>query len=76
MEKRVFRPLGMNNTSYIWKDEFEGNFAVPHDDLGFPVGKYRPGEGNAAHSLQTTATDAAKPLFISPTPTWACGSAR
>jgi len=63
MEKRVFRPLGMNNTSYIWKDEFEGNFAVPHDDLGFPVGKYRPGEGNAAHSLQTTATDYAKFLL-------------
>ncbi|MCB0612971.1 MAG: serine hydrolase, partial [Phaeodactylibacter sp.] len=39
------------------------NFAVPHDDLGFPVSKYRPEEGNAAHSLQTTAADYAKFLL-------------
>ncbi len=63
MEKRVFGPLGMDNTSYVWKEEFEGRYAAPHDDLGFPVGKYRPGEVNAAHSLQTTARDYAKFLL-------------
>lgn len=63
MEERVFGPLGMDNTSYVWKEEFEGRFAAPHDDLGFPVSKYRPGEGNAAHSLQTTAADYAKFLL-------------
>ena len=63
MEERVFDPLGMAHTSYVWKEAFEENFAVPHDDLGFPVSKYRPEEGNAAHSLQTTAADYAKFLL-------------
>lgn len=63
MEEKVFGPLEMKNTSYVWKEEFEALYAAPHDDLGFPVGKYRPEEGNAAHSLQTTATDYAKFLL-------------
>lgn len=63
MAERVFGPLGMKNTSYVWKEEFEARYAAPHDDLGFPLNKYRPEEGNAAHSLQTTAADYAKFLL-------------
>ncbi len=58
--ERVFTPLEMTHTSYVWKKEFEKNFAIPHDDFGITQKKYKPEEPNAAHSLQTTAEDYAK----------------
>ena len=60
VRERIFDPLEMENTSYVWKDRFEANYAVPHDDDLIPASKYKPDEGNVAHSLQTTAVDYAK----------------
>lgn len=63
MQQRVFKPLGMESSSYVWQSSFEGNFAVPHTGLGTTDRKYKPQEANAAHSLQTTAPDYAKFLI-------------
>lgn len=57
MQQTVFKPLGMTHTSYIWQSAYEEDFAVPHTSTGRTSSKYRPEEGNSAHSLQTTATD-------------------
>lgn len=58
--EKIFRPLGMNHTSYIWKKDFDKDFAYPHNELEKSMDKYYPGEPNVAHSLQTTALDYAK----------------
>jgi len=58
---RVFKPLGMNRTSYIWQERFEDNFAVGHDIIEFPIenfGKFT--RAIAGGSLLTTIADYAK----------------
>ncbi len=35
--ERVFKPLGMNRTSYVWQNRFEDNFADGHDITGYPM---------------------------------------
>jgi hypothetical protein len=57
MEERVFGPLGMTSSGYIWRDGFEENLALPHDENGEVTRKRRPTRGNAAASLHTTAND-------------------
>lgn len=57
MQQTVFGPLGMTRSSYIWKPEFESDYAIPHNQTGRTASKYLPEEGNSAHSLQTTAAD-------------------
>jgi CubicO group peptidase (beta-lactamase class C family) len=60
--ERVFGPLGMTSSSYIWDSRFEANLAMPHDEDGV-VGRKsrpRPGRGNAAATLHTTAPDFAR----------------
>lgn len=61
-QEMVFRPLGMNRSSYIWRDTLESNYALPHDTYGNPQKKYKATSPNAAASLQTTAHDYA--LFL------------
>ena len=60
MQQKVFKPLGMERSSYIWQKEFDSDFAVPHNELSITESKYKPQEANVAHSLQTTAPDYAK----------------
>lgn len=62
MQELIFSPLQMNRSSYIWKTQFDANYAAPHNNLGEPFSKRRPKQGNAAYSLQTTANDFAKAL--------------
>jgi CubicO group peptidase (beta-lactamase class C family) len=56
---RVFAPLEMTRSSYVWDDRFEGNLAMPHNPGGEVgrKGRPRPGRGHAAASLHTTAND-------------------
>lgn len=61
-QEMVFQPLGMERTSYIWRDTLETNYALPHDKYAKPRRKYFPMQPNAAASLQTTAKDYA--LFL------------
>jgi CubicO group peptidase (beta-lactamase class C family) len=56
----VFEPLGMNFSSFIWDARFQENRAYPHDAFGAPALGYKPGEANAAWSLQTCAADYAR----------------
>jgi CubicO group peptidase (beta-lactamase class C family) len=60
--QRVFEPLGMTSSGYIWESRFEERVAMPHDDEGSVGRKYRPraGRGNATASLHTTASDFAR----------------
>jgi len=60
MEKSVFRPLGMSDSSFDWKQEFYNIKVFNHDGLGKPVGQNAERGVNAASSLHTTAEDYAK----------------
>lgn len=60
MDQRVFKPLGMSRSSYVWQPSFEDNHAIPHDETGQTHTKQKIQVGNTAHSLQTTALDYSK----------------
>jgi CubicO group peptidase (beta-lactamase class C family) len=59
--EKVFKPLGMTNTSYVWQDRFRENAAVGHDDIEIP-GDYSgiTTQANASGSLRTSIADYAK----------------
>ena len=57
IRETVFKPLGMQHTSYVWQTSFGKNYALPHTGSGQPEEKYFPAGANVAHSLQTTAVD-------------------
>ena len=56
-DRLVLRPFGMTRSSFVWDPHLDANRAYPHDAFGGPALSYKPGEANAAWSLQTTATD-------------------
>ena len=65
--EKIFEPLIMTRSSYIWQKEYEDNFALPHDQLGRPLrfvemllmrGMQR--RGGAGGSMLTTAGDYAR----------------
>ncbi len=60
-QEKIFQPLGMDRTSYIWQAEFKADFAYPHDEYGRTQGtQLRRRESSAAGSLATTAGDYAR----------------
>ena len=62
-QKLVFEPLGMTRSSFVWERRFEANRAYGHDVFGTPALGNKPGEANAAWSLQTCAVDYARFLI-------------
>jgi CubicO group peptidase (beta-lactamase class C family) len=56
-KKRVFTPLGMDRSSFVWQEAFENDYAIPHNNIGKTWRKSKGREANAAYSLQTTAGD-------------------
>lgn len=63
-QEKVFQPLGMARSSYIWQAAYEGDAASPHDEWGRPRGEpIRRNKPDAAGSMVTTAGDYAR--FIS-----------
>ncbi|NNF34181.1 MAG: serine hydrolase, partial [Saprospiraceae bacterium] len=51
-QKMVFQPLGMNRTSYVFLDQFDDDYALPHDNMLMTNSKFKIAQANAAHSLQ------------------------
>lgn len=60
MDEAVFKPLGMTNSSYVWRPDFDSMTATGYDSKGAPVDKWKPKEAGAASSLNTTARDYAR----------------
>ena len=60
MKEAVFKPLGMNSSSYLWQQKYDSLKAYAHDSAGKLAGRGKPSQANAAASLQTTALDYAK----------------
>jgi CubicO group peptidase (beta-lactamase class C family) len=60
MKKYALDPLGMKNSSMIWKDAYEKTSAHGHGYLGSPLDFRKRSQANAAASLYTTAADYAR----------------
>lgn len=60
MDKMVFKPLTMPDSSYVWKPGFENRAAMPHDPFGVMTPKQKPQSANVAASLHTTVDDYAR----------------
>jgi len=59
-QEKVFEPLGMSRSSYVWQPAYEDNCAVPHDEFGRPKRLDRRTRADAAGSMVTTAGDYAQ----------------
>ena len=59
-QARVFGPLRMRRTSYVWQTAYEDDFALPHDEFGRSRPLIRSQSPSAAGSLVTTAGDYAR----------------
>ncbi len=57
MKRMVFDPLGMNDSSYVWRDSYERSKIYTHNSTGIPLGQNKVTKANPAASLQTTAQD-------------------
>ena len=60
---KVFRPLGMADTSFLWEKRFNGNFAVNLETELRPLIERTRTSANAAASLLTNSADYAKFLL-------------
>ncbi|GAA4466260.1 hypothetical protein GCM10023189_48020 [Nibrella saemangeumensis] len=60
ISQRVFRPLQMTRSGYVWQPQMDTDFAYPHDNFGIADTKRKPTQANTAYSLQTTAEDYAR----------------
>lgn len=59
MGRLVFDPLEMKQTSYVWRADYEANYAAPHEGLRSRT-KARPTTPVVAYTLHTTAADYAR----------------
>lgn len=55
--ERIFGPLGLAHTSYVWQPTFEANYALGYDEQGQPLPKRKRTEAQAAGSMETTPAD-------------------
>jgi CubicO group peptidase (beta-lactamase class C family) len=62
MKNDVLDPLGMRRSSFVWMKDFESSCAVPHNDKGLMINKWRwrPQKPLAAGTFFTTAEDYAR----------------
>jgi len=65
-QEKIFHPLGMTRSSYVWQAVYEEDIAFPHDEFGRPRGlsiQQLQLNAGAGGSMATTAGDYAR--FIS-----------
>ncbi|MCF7832136.1 MAG: serine hydrolase [Candidatus Marinimicrobia bacterium] len=55
--EKVFNPLGMKRTSYVWQDKFGKNHAVGHNMIGASIEHHKREKAKAGGSLYTTIND-------------------
>ena len=60
--ERVFEPLGMTRSGFVWQSGWEDNLARPHDQFERPKRFDRRRDPEGAGSIATTARDYAKLL--------------
>jgi len=60
VKERVFVPLAMTSSSYVWIPDFDIRAAVPHSLFGEAKPKHKPLSANGAASLHTTSGDYAR----------------
>ncbi len=56
----VFEPLGMEGTSFLWQEKFEGNYVVGHHKKKKVLNRRKRDQEYAAGSMETTPEDYAK----------------
>jgi len=56
-QEKIFKPLGMYRTSFVWQPSFESDYAVGHDMNEDILPKRKSGKMNAAGSMETTIAD-------------------
>jgi CubicO group peptidase (beta-lactamase class C family) len=62
-QEKIFHPLGMTHSSYIWQADYEENIASPHDEFSRPRGlslQLLQQNAGAGGSMATTAYDYAR----------------
>lgn len=59
-QERIFKPLQMDMTSYIWRKKFEEQYCNGHTTTGEVIPKDTEDEANAAGSMETTMEDYSK----------------
>ena len=59
-QERIFGPLQMDMTSYIWRDRFEDQYCNGHTSKGAVIKKDTEDEAGAAGSMETTLVDYTK----------------
>ena len=59
-QERVFKPLGMTNTSQIWQNRFDTNTCYGHNAKGEPYELMKWKEASAGGSMSTTLADFTK----------------
>ena len=58
--EKVFKPIGMSRSSYVWQPKFEDNFAYPHNAKEEMQGKKKRKKAGGLGSLETTIADYSK----------------
>jgi serine-type D-Ala-D-Ala carboxypeptidase/endopeptidase len=59
-QEKIFRPLAMNMTSYVWQTKFENNYCNGHTINQEVLPKDKEDEAGAAGSMETTPEDYSK----------------
>jgi CubicO group peptidase (beta-lactamase class C family) len=57
MQRHIFKPLGMQQSSYTWHPRFESDYCLGHNGEGKPYEKDKDNEARSASTLETTLDD-------------------
>jgi CubicO group peptidase (beta-lactamase class C family) len=63
MRENVLDRLRMRHSSFAWREDYDIDAAIGHDDDGKPAAKWKPAQALACASLHTTARDYARFLM-------------